>query len=263
MTLLQGTRRALLGSTAVAFLPTAVANLQAWFKSDVGLFQESTFVTASGDDDPVGGWRDQSGNGNDVIQATSSLKWTLRLDEINGLPALQNDGDDFIANVTTALGFSGTDKPLATFCVAKVTDTAANRVIFSIGNSGTNTQFYEILTNATPEYSEIKRDDASVLKAHDDGTPQTINYVLWTILNNGTQSTMRVDGALIGSADVDLDVGASTFDQFAIGTVLRVAASANWVGFLAEIAVVQDDISAADLALMETYFANRYGISLP
>lgn len=249
---------------AAAFTPANLPNLVLWLKATDGVFQESTFITPSGDNDVVGGWRDQSGNGNDVIQVTSGKKPLLRLAEINGLPAIEFDGaNDTIVNIVSDLGFSGTDKPLAIFAVMKVEDLSLSRTIFSIGNSAGTVRYYQFGTDVTPNYFTQRRDDASLIKTHTDGTPQTLNYVIATSLMDGTQSTMRIDGAVIGTPDTDLDVGVSTLDQFGVGSLKRSSEGNRWDGFLPELIVCQADLSAANVANVESYFSDRFGISIP
>ena len=72
------------------FSPAKVAGLAVWVRGDVGL-----------DTDAAGrlrGWRDQSGHGNDLVQATPSLEPVADPGVANGLPAVRFDGtDDFLA----------------------------------------------------------------------------------------------------------------------------------------------------------------------
>ena len=47
-------------------------------------------ITGLEDDDPVGTWPDQSGNSNDLTQATAAKKFTYKENIKNGLPVLRS-----------------------------------------------------------------------------------------------------------------------------------------------------------------------------
>jgi lysophospholipase L1-like esterase len=84
------TRNAASGRQPVALSsPAALSGLAGWWKASTGLFQDTGFVTpAAANNDPVGGWRDQSGNGRDVTQATAGVRPTLAKARFNGLDAV-------------------------------------------------------------------------------------------------------------------------------------------------------------------------------
>lgn len=64
--------------------------LACWLKSDLGTFKDSALsISASDDGDLVGAWEDHSGNGFHARQNTSDNRPNLRLNKVNGLPALQ------------------------------------------------------------------------------------------------------------------------------------------------------------------------------
>lgn len=93
MSMLQTTRRALLGGRR--FNPAHVAGLTLWLKADAGLYQDAAKTTpATSDGDVVGAWEDQSGNGSDATQATTSKKPLLKLGIVNSKPVVRFDGVD-------------------------------------------------------------------------------------------------------------------------------------------------------------------------
>jgi len=61
--------------------------------SPVGHWSADT-ITGLEDGDPVGTWPDQSGNGNDLTQATAANKPTYKTNELNGLPGVKAITDD-------------------------------------------------------------------------------------------------------------------------------------------------------------------------
>jgi hypothetical protein len=85
-------------------LPSAISGLKGWYEADSGLFQASNGTTAAGNGDVVGYWTDQSGQGNHLIQATTSLKPTCRtlLGPGGTRPAVEFDGiDDYLQKTFT------------------------------------------------------------------------------------------------------------------------------------------------------------------
>jgi len=62
-----------------------------WLRASKGsgvYYQESSKTTAAGNSDHVGAWVDQSGNGNDGVQATDGQRPTMNTNILNGFPAL-------------------------------------------------------------------------------------------------------------------------------------------------------------------------------
>ncbi len=80
-----------------------------WLKAD---------TLALADGDPVGTWADQSGNGRDLVQATSAAKPMFKTAVLNGRPAVLFDGvDDVVEYVGGSDWVTGTG--LTVFAVVK------------------------------------------------------------------------------------------------------------------------------------------------
>src|ERR1700738_172130 len=78
------------GLNSNLFSPLSIVGLELWLKTVCGPFQEPGLtVPAVADGDPVGGWRDFSGNGNHATQATN--RPTLKLAVQNNLNVLLFD----------------------------------------------------------------------------------------------------------------------------------------------------------------------------
>jgi len=150
-------------SAQLAFLPSHLAKLQLWLSADVGVFQESTFVTPSGNGDVVGGWRDQSVNGNDATQATTANKPLLETNAINGLPLVSFDGtDDFFDLASNIVSDTYT-----IFIVNAIDNLVGNSGY--LGHSSSTPFFRKITTNTLTDY----RDDAA--------TNQAISHTNFTV----------------------------------------------------------------------------------
>ena len=104
--------------TASAWLPNSRSGLVYWFKADS--------ISAS-NGSAVATWFDQSGNGNDAAQTTSTQQPLFMTGIQNGLPMLLFDGsDDFFALASTSYVSS-----YSIFCVLKRTNTSMTLVGFS------------------------------------------------------------------------------------------------------------------------------------
>lgn len=73
-------------------------NLQLWLKADAGCYTDAAKSTACASDaDKVYVWADQSGNGNDAVQATEGNRPLWKTNIVGTLPAIRFDGsNDYI-----------------------------------------------------------------------------------------------------------------------------------------------------------------------
>ncbi len=82
---------------APPFVPTDIAGLALWLAADdiASLYKEDTETTpVSADSDPLGSWRDKSGNGRHHRNSTGTERPTYKTGVQNGLPAILFDGTD-------------------------------------------------------------------------------------------------------------------------------------------------------------------------
>ena len=77
------------------FTPASISP-SIWVKADAGTWQERTIPTtaASADNDPVGTWIDQSGNGNKFVALADAKRALLKTNVQNGLPGILGDKID-------------------------------------------------------------------------------------------------------------------------------------------------------------------------
>lgn len=120
-----------------------------FYDFSTGVYQENTFTTPAGVGDPVGGIRDQSGSGNDLIQAAADNRPILV--EQDGKLGLQFDGvSDFMTTagnstiigrqITAAFGFVVTIHA-STSSVMAVNNATQPRWRFGVG--GLNAMQYQ------------------------------------------------------------------------------------------------------------------------
>ncbi len=92
-----------------ALNPSILTGLKAWYKSDMGTWQDaSKTLAASAVNDPVYVWEDQSGHGNDAVVAADANRPLLSsANQIYGRLTLQLDGVDDYFNVPDIRGSAG------------------------------------------------------------------------------------------------------------------------------------------------------------
>ncbi len=78
-----------------------------------------------------------------------------------------------------------------------------------------------------------------------------------SMVYNGASSTLRIDGAEV----VTGDPGANAMGGITVGTWFD--QTSPWDGLIAEIAIFDRLLDAAEIGQMETYLATRYGVTLP
>ena len=82
---------------AASFLPSDLPGLKAWFRADVGLFEDAVAPQpALADGDPIARWNDSS-NANSAVQGEPSRAPVLRVNAVNGVSAVCFDATQFLA----------------------------------------------------------------------------------------------------------------------------------------------------------------------
>lgn len=196
-----------LGAGSGSFTPLAFSPAL-WLDANdpATLFQNSTLTTpATADGDPVGGWKDKSGNARHLTQATSSKRPTLKTNIQNGLPVVRGDGvDDFLrcaftfAQPQTFFFVTRVNTFLSSaFLLGGVTD---DRRIFSGG--GANRKYMYAGTGLAPSLT------------HTDNT-----WGVLTAVFNGASSTIALNAgsATTGNSGTNTGGGVTLFGSDSVG----------------------------------------------
>jgi len=258
-----------------AFAPTDIASLRYWVRGDLGLFQDAEGTTpATADGDVVGLWKDQSVNAYDVSQATTEKKPLLKLaaNGINGKPAVLFDGSNDIL-VRTVANWLSDDSAGSVFVVLRLAATTDYQDFLASADEG-STNYYVMFSpyyNAGSYGQKFrvmqKNNDTADLIYSTDINVASKTYI-GTIRSNGSAYTIRrngVDQALnaeTGSNTGDWFADAANRDNFSVGAVKRSSEAYFLNGLIAEIIVCGENLTGDDLVNMETYLADRYGITL-
>jgi len=136
-------------------------------------------ITGLEDGDPVGTWPDQSGNGNDLTQATAAKKPLYKVNIQNGKPAVLFDGSD------DNMSGSGTHaQPNTFFSVIKL-ETAVTSKVLTDGVDSRNT----LLTTGGAKNIALYAETAVVAT---DFSANTITH-LYSYHFSGASSFVRID----------------------------------------------------------------------
>lgn len=213
------------------FLPTDIAGLIAWFKSDTAVYQDAGgTVPAVVTTDPVKLWKDQSGNGYDVTAATDGVRPTVVTGMLNGYPLLRftQAAQSRMSNAT------GISQPF-TLCM--------------------------FVESKLPNYSEVFGDlGASLLRGKAVWGLEAGAYK-WSTL--ATMATQAVFGVMNGASSkvrankVDsatLSPGTAAMTDLNIGTAGNYG---NMDGY--EFIAYNSVLSDADIVRVEDYFYKKYG----
>lgn len=232
----------LLGTTA--WSPASISGLTSWQRADKDVYQDSGLTTpATADGDPVGGWVDQTGNGNHLVQSTGASRPVLKLTVVNGRNAVRFDGVDdyFLRNVQSsdeytiavALKFSGTGG------------------LYYVVKNGTGANGHEMANNSGTFFLQN-----TGVAAQNDGATGT-DIAIWSARRSAADGAdLRKDGAAraitngaapIISPTTQMLVGAYTGGLF------------TYLGDMCEICIWNKKLTDAEIALVESYLNLRWG----
>ena len=217
--------------------PDEIDNLKFWYKADVGVLDAGSDPCDDGED--VVTWKDQSGNGYDLLQATGTQQPLWQDDQLNGHPAVQFDGiDDFMQVV---FGHEYT-QPNTIFIVFKDPTYVALTYIYSCAGSE---RFYQ------------KADKYVIYAGTELFSTQPAGGTSWRLsrnLFNGASSAIYFDGVLKKSGNTGTaSITALTLAAYGAGTSPSNPNIAEVIGYNA-------NVSARDCALIRAYLNIKYAI---
>ena len=234
--------------------PANLTGLWAWYKADEGVYSDAG-VTPAVDTDAVQYWADQSGNAHHADSYTGAPTYdTSSL--INS-----KTGTAFITFPDTAndnlngTGFTSATEPLHSFIIFRVnTSYVVNDCLLNLCSS----QVLYLRTYNPGADNICLFDGTNQLESA--ATPPAPAVGSWGMLEtvyNGNSSTIAIDNQTIQTAST---MGSGTADLAVIGARTTAGANAGkWS--IAEIVVVDGEVSGVDLTSIRTYFSNKYGVT--
>ena len=242
-----------MGAKPASFLPTDISGMQLWLRADK--------ITGLSDGDSVTTWLDESGQSNDVTQATAANKPTWQTNEINGLAVVRFDGtDDHLVQASDILSADYDDWTIIVV-YTNVADEFQARTIFSRSriDAGTSRLQVYLETNGKPGFDVYTPSGGSFLSAtvtDDLGD----HAVFWA--RTGTTRHIYVDS---GSVEEETSAEAYTGGaptQTNIGLDVRDANYSPFTGDIAEIGVYDSELTSGNWSDWKTYLNGRFDMGL-
>jgi hypothetical protein len=208
--------------------PLLVSGLKLWVKADAGTNAPGGFVSA---------WADQSGNANNLVQATPAMQPQLVPGAANGLPVLRFDGAGDSMSFTTRLTTIRT-----VFWVLRRSPAATPSYRYLLGDVST----YDFSSEANTKLWNAGYTSAAVMQGQ-----TRLNGVLV----NGTQTDRPLDLSVISLVTTG-DVSASTFSRDRIYDY-------SWWGDLAELIIYDRPLADRERESIEGYLASKWALYTP
>ena len=216
-----------------AFLPTDLANLEFWFRSDLGIT-----ITGAG----VSTLADQGPANLDLTQSTDAKRPSLESAVLNGHDALRFDGvDDYMDRAIASLS-----QPNTVYFVARMIIDNVNDYFFDSKTAAINRGAFQ--SDAGSNWLMNGGTNLAGSAASDTST----HY--WTFVFNGASSELFVDG----SSDASGDAGADGWDFGSMGGRYDESRFANFDFF--EYFCYGAVHDAATIATVEAYLTSRYAL---
>ena len=212
--------------------PAQLTNLRGWWDAALGI----TIATG------VSQWDDQSGNGNNLLQAVGANQPTVTASAINGLPGILFDGTN--ANMTAAFTLT---QPLSVLMVARQVTWASTKN-FHDGITAADTMLLQQFT-ATPN---LRLFGGASLTGTTDLAVNT--YGVITEVFNGASSSLQIGSGTLLSGNA----GAASPGGITLGSRQTATAFANVE--VAEIIVMAAAASADEITSWKAYALAKFGI---
>jgi hypothetical protein len=229
------------------------SNLKLWLRSDKGVFQDSALtIPAIENTSIVGGWADQSGNGNNFTQTILSQSPTYRRWTPTGFPAIQTTSSTSLALVTAI-----TNTPWALFEVFALQQNQFNParvLIHTISNGGgaVNLNFFPPFT-----YSFTNTNTTSLIGYETSGgAPVSASVPAWSTASPMLVTTVGNSGGTVQIAVDGQPLSASSNSGWGvISTIMYGNGVTMW---LYESVLINIAPTTAQVQGLQSYFRNKY-----
>lgn len=199
---------------------------------------------------------------NPFIQATSGNQPLTGVSTMAGKNVLTFDGtNDYLSCNALASVFTGNDTPVSVFAVHKPTNTSPiGPTIWSAGNSANSVGLFMHDNSTNFNASRIvKRDNASAAVFASTAVIPANTPTIMSMSCAGTTLKAWKNGTLFYNGA--FNVGTVTFDRFTIGARPN-PPDYFYVGDIAEIIIYNRALSDSEVASIEDYLGNKWGIAI-
>ena len=251
-----------------AFSPKQIPGLRLWLEADRGVYTDDAGTTpATTDGDAIGCWKDQSGNGYDVIQATADNKPLLKLaaNGIKGKPTILFDGtDDYLNRMID--DFLTTDSVGSIFLVVKFVALGVRNMISSRGEDAVGDNSHILFrTQATTNLLAVLQRNNDVVDTITAPALLTGTSYMIGIISSGTAYTMRVISV---NQELTVAGGGNNGDWFAdtanrknitLGaTKISIGPAQFLSGSLSAVLIYSTPLTESNLTNVEKYLSDKY-----
>jgi hypothetical protein len=231
-------------AAGAAWTPASLGSaLVAWYKADVG-------VTSGGNNTPVTGWADQSGNGNNLVKLVGANNSTFHSTGLGGKESI-----GFVASgamvtaATDTMTNMGTGNLASAFVLGSLTTSGSVGAMGyaaagQAAGTGANSATWFFLS-ATPDFT--------FGHVFGSGTPLSVTASTETrmgMIFDGTNATPYKNN-VAGSTN------ALNFNWASPGTFAVGSGSGGWDGEIREIIVTNTALSPGDRASLDAYLVSR------
>lgn len=236
--------------------PGAIANIFAWYKADTGTYQDTGLsIPATANNDPVGGWQDQSGNANHMLQSTAGNRPLLKTNILNSLPGIRWDAVDDSLSAGNVLASATT---LTIFVVSNTTNTGSEMLAQYNGTSGllvsgtTGAAAWQILTNGS---------NYNVANLGNDVQVNGRNTLL--TMRVGPSIDKDIQTRLFGSSRGTSLTTAGTFTGYSgLASTLDLGTRGGgfWGGDIFELIIYTRGLGVYEVQQVEAYLSNKWAV---
>lgn len=251
------------GINPIPFTPASIGALAWWDFSDLStMFQNSNGTTAvAADSDPIGYIADKSGNGLHLTQATAGLRPLYKTS--GGLGWGQFDGSDDVLTINSAVLRLLGD---LTLCAGVYKNAAATFGLIMTCQTlpGTNNPFEWRFENTNPIRPSFISADAATAET-DFATVVAVSTAAATVLSLRRSIGATIEHSANGVREVmtHTKVPTSTAGSiFSMGDWTTSPGTVPLLGRIYSAAIYSSNLSAASLALLETYMGSKCGVIL-
>lgn len=212
-------------------------------------YQDAALTTlALSDADPVGGWKDKSGNGNNALQSSALVRPALKLNIVNGRSVLRWSG----SHLMQASGVATNRQAFTAFYVVRPANTTQTSMFGWFQTSGIQ------LLQGTSPYNSYQYYDGSGVYTDVVDPPSTGGFQIYAF-SARTAGSPRTQIRVNGRADALKTQTSATASNLWLGGF---SGTPQWVGDMAEVLIFSGSLTDAQIASVESYLAARYAIAL-
>jgi len=251
-----------------AWNPSEISSLRLWLETDdqATLFQDAALTTAAAaQDDLVGGWADQSGNGYHLTQADAKRPdLQVGLCGMNGKHTVRFDANLVNLMINATADWLSGDSTGTIVLLCQLGSLEANKIMFATSDEGATTRFIKLWSGLDGLIRISQRNaDTEDLLVGDTvvGTEQTILII---VRSDNSDFFMRVNGvdqtltAATGSNTGDWFDSVSARDNFTLGGWKTTSETGHIWMQAAALLVFGENVTGANLTLLENYMKSRY-----